>query len=173
MDDNTELRMVLADKNNNFLSEIYFHNGQLLVPSNNIFSVSDYDLKDIMSTIFAGVYVQIPYENNEDFIYQYIAKPCDDHLPYIYDENLLIGRRFSDIYPKLVELGELDIRKKVFRTGISTEYKILIFYDDMLIQSITKRVMRHKNNIISFAKNDTPSEMFSKQLKYLIKLFKV
>ncbi len=85
----------------------------------------------LFNTIGSCVAIYEQYNNGENFIFRDVNKAAEN-LSQIKKEKV-IGKKVTDVFPKVKEIGLFEIFRQVYKTG-RTMYLPLIMYQDERIQ---------------------------------------
>lgn len=125
--------------------------------SNIVKKVPNVEYEKIFKYVGFSVVMFEEFNNCEDFIFQYVTSTATvfglDVSPN------MVGKLFTKIFPKSVDLGALDILKKVFKEDVVVKSKIEIYDDGVFIHSYSQKCFKDNNKILIFTNNTTKEDL--------------
>lgn len=109
--------------------------------------------KNILNHLSKGTKIFVPYNNGEDFIYQYTNEKWFAELSIDYSE--FIGKRFKHIFPQLANLGIFNLLKEVYLKGNEIKFNLEVYEDNILTNSFQYNLFNENNLIFSVVEDTT------------------
>jgi HD-GYP domain-containing protein (c-di-GMP phosphodiesterase class II)/PAS domain-containing protein len=122
-------------------------NTQLQVPADGRNTGWEKRYRELFNHILSGVAVYEAVENGEDFIIKDF-NPAAESIEKVKREEI-IGRKVSDVFPGIREMGLLDIFRKVWQTGNEEYHPISIYQDKRLMGWRENRIYKLANGEIA------------------------
>jgi signal transduction histidine kinase/ActR/RegA family two-component response regulator/HAMP domain-containing protein len=86
--------------------------------------------RDLFEHSSSGVAIYRPVDNGENFIFQDINKAVENIEQVQRDE--VIGKKVTEVFPKIEEFGLLDVFRQVAKTGVTTRHPLKFYSDNRL-----------------------------------------
>ncbi|PIB39490.1 ATP-binding protein [Maribacter sp. 4G9] len=103
----------------------------------------------------------------EDFIIKYVNNRIEEitHLKI----NEMIGLRWLDYDPQVIDNGVFDMAKKCFSTGETTNYTAKFDFEGLVVW-FGGRLVKLENGVVNFLKDITKEKQYERQLQIQNKL---
>ncbi|WP_217177971.1 PAS domain S-box protein [Methanoplanus limicola] len=125
---------------------------------------SEEKFKQLFENMSSGVAVLRPDDNGEDFVFVDINKAAEE-IDRIKREDV-IGKKVTEIFPGVKDLGLFDIFKEVAKTGRPAFHPTGEYRDDRIYGWRENRVYRLPSGLIVAVYNDiTPLKQAEEELK--------
>ncbi|MCK9491530.1 MAG: PAS domain-containing protein [Sulfurimonas sp.] len=117
-------------------------------------------LQELFDNMKSGVAIYEAYNDGEDFIFKDINK-ASLIMDNIKKEDV-IGKRVTEVFPMVKQMGLFDIFKKVYETGLSEYHPISLYNDDNLSAYRENFVYRISTKEIVAIYNDETQRVLDK-----------
>lgn len=157
VNDNDEIVDFVVFKKNEFFKNVEPISHNENIPLN--------DLTNLISSLKYGVDVLVPINEGEDF---YIVNPTD--LSLLLFSNLgfsnmdkTLYKPFSIIFPKLKELGVINLFQRGYKNDEKLSLKLMLFSDDAFICSLQYSIRRYQDYLLLISNDTTDFDFVNKR----------
>ena len=117
--------------------------------------------RNLFSSMKDGVVVYAPVDGGKDFTF-FDANPSAEKLSKFNKEEVL-GRRVTEVFPSVEEIGLLDVFRKVCKDGITRKLPITLYKDQRFEQWVENTVYRMDSGHVVAVYIDKSDEQNAKQ----------
>jgi two-component sensor histidine kinase/CheY-like chemotaxis protein len=107
---------------------------------------SDFRFRELFDNMTDGVAVYRPAPDGRDFLFVNI-NPAGQRLSQV-DRDELVGRRLTEVFPGVEELGLLDAMGRVYRTGRPETLPLALYNDQRIRQWVENYVFKAPSGLV-------------------------
>lgn len=120
--------------------------------TNNKYESKPFELADVLNKLNYGLTILEPKE--DDFLFIYSNKTFWNYFkPDL--NKYLIGRRFSEVFPQLINLTDLNLLTHIFNKTKRLDSTIKLYKEDKLVKVWSQTILRQKNSLYFYFNDQT------------------
>ncbi|MDP8222550.1 MAG: PAS domain S-box protein, partial [Candidatus Lernaella stagnicola] len=116
-------------------------------------------MRQLFNSIESCVVVYEPIDNGEDFLIVDI-NPAGERCSKVKKEEV-VGKRVTDVFPGITDIGLLDVLRHVYKTGETTHLPVRRYEDDRITEWVENTAYRLPNGQIVVVYEDTSRQHFA------------
>lgn len=127
---------------------------------------SEQRYRTLFENMYDGVAVYRPDKDGEDFIFMDMNQ-SGQALSQVRKEEI-IGKRLTEVFPGVEEMGLLDVLRRVYRRGTTEHLPMTQYKDDRITEWVDNTVFRlPSNELVAVYRDETERHVAEQEIKAL------
>ncbi|MFH2095738.1 MAG: PAS domain S-box protein, partial [Bacteroidota bacterium] len=115
--------------------------------------------ENLFENMGSGVAIYLPYNNGEDFIFHRV-NAAGERFSKIKNSKV-IGKKVTEVFPGIKEMGLFDVFQKVWKTGIPMHHPMTLYNDNRIRQWVENYVYKLPSGELIAIYEDTSEREFA------------
>jgi len=125
--------------------------------------------RSLFENMYDGVAIYRPENDGENFVFVDL-NTSGETLSKV-DKNHIVGKRITEVFPGVREMGLFDVLQRVYRAGKTEKLPITLYKDDRIFEWVDNTVFRlPSNEIVAVYRDESERHMAEEEIRRLNKV---
>ena len=125
--------------------------------------------RSLFENLYDGVAIYRSINDGDDFVFAEMNK-SGQTLSEV-EKSRIVGKRITEIFPGVTELGLFDVMQRVYRTGKTEKLPITLYKDDRIVKWVDNTVFRlPSNEIVAVYRDESERHVAEDEIRRLNKV---
>ncbi|MCG6880591.1 MAG: PAS domain-containing protein [Deltaproteobacteria bacterium] len=125
--------------------------------------------RSLFENMYDGVAIYRSENDGENFLFVDL-NASGEALSKV-EKNRIVGKRITEVFPGVTEMGLFDVMKRVYRTGKTEKRPITLYKDDRILEWVDNTVFRlPSNEIVAVYRDESERHMAEEEIRRLNKV---
>ncbi len=125
--------------------------------------------RSLFENLYDGVAIYRSLNDGDDFVFVDMNR-SGQTLSKV-ERSRIVGKRVTEVFPGVTEMGLFDVMKRVYRTGKTEKLPITLYQDDRILEWVDNTVFRlPSNEIVAVYRDESERHMAVEEIRRLNKV---